>query len=48
MYTWYTWDFTQKAVLDLFVAQCTNLTSSGLADGCFVDGCLNIPMPLDT
>lgn len=46
--TWYTWDFTVDAVISLFEEQCMDMVKSGVVDGCFVDGCLNVPGPLNT
>jgi len=39
--TWLTWDFYKPEVGDLWIEACLNLTSSGVIDGCFMDGCAN-------
>jgi len=44
--TWYTWDFSVDAVGSLFEDQCLDMVKTKVVDGCFVDGCINIPGPL--
>ena len=45
-------DFADEAVGDLWIEMCLNVTSSGVIDGCFMDGCANergdvvVPGPL--
>lgn len=46
--TWYTWDFSIDEVGSLFEEQCLSMVKTGVVDGCFVDGCPNVPGPLNT
>ena len=45
--TWYTWDFAVPAVVDIYKQQCLAMTKTGAVDGCYADGCENVPTPLD-
>ena len=39
--TWYTWDFSQQEVGQLWSEGCLAMTNTGAVDGCFMDGCAN-------
>lgn len=45
--TWHAWDHSQDAASEIFTSQCRNMVKSGVVDGCFVDGCMNVPSPLE-
>lgn len=45
--TWYAWDHSQDAASAIWASQCKNMVESGAVDGCFVDGCMNVPSPLE-
>lgn len=45
--TWHAWDHSQDAGSEIFMDQCKNMVSTGAVDGCFVDGCMNVPSPLE-
>ena len=42
--TWRVWNFAEEEVGDLWIEMCLNVTSSGVVDGCFMDGCAR-PLP---
>lgn len=44
--TWHAWDHSQDAASKIWASQCRNMVASGVVDGCFVDGCMNVPEPL--
>lgn len=44
--TWFAWDFGRQEVRHLFKEQCAGMTRSGVVDGCYIDGCQNVPGPL--
>lgn len=39
----YDWDFTQPALGRMWMEMCLNVTASGVVDGCFMDGCKQLP-----
>ena len=41
--SWYDWDFTQPALGQMWMQMCLNVTRSGVVDGCFMDGCKQLP-----
>lgn len=45
--TWYTWNFAIPAVVDIYKEQCMSMVRTGSVDGCYADGCENVPGPLD-
>jgi len=45
--SWFAWNFGIQEVRDIFKEQCVGMTRSGSVNGCYVDGCQNIPGPLD-
>lgn len=46
--TWYTWNFAIPEVVDIFKKQCLSMVQTGVVDGCYADGCENVPGPLDS
>jgi len=44
--TWFAWNFGIEEGRNLFKEQCAGMTKKSV-DGCYVDGCQNIPGPLD-
>jgi len=45
--TWFAWNFGIEEVRTIFKEQCSGMTSKGV-DGCYIDGCQNVPGPLDS
>jgi len=45
--TWHAWDHSQDDASKIWASQCKNMVGSGAIDGCFVDGCMNVPSPLE-
>eukprot|EP00937_MAST-01D_sp_MAST-1D-sp2_P000048 g48.t1 len=39
--TWFTWNFADPAVGELWSRACLAMTATGAVDGCFMDGCAN-------
>jgi len=46
--TWFAWNFGIEEVRRIFKEQCAGMTKSGAVDGCYIDGCQNVPGPLDS
>jgi len=44
--TWFAWNFGIEQVRNIFKEQCLGMTTKGV-DGCYIDGCQNVPSPLD-
>jgi hypothetical protein len=45
--TWYAWDHSQDDASAIWASQCKSMVASGAVNGCFVDGCMNVPSPLE-
>lgn len=45
--TWFAWNFGIEQVRSIFKEQCAGMTKDGTVDGCYIDGCQNVPSPLD-
>jgi hypothetical protein len=46
--TWYTWNFADPAVVEIYKEQCMSMVRTGAVDSCYADGCPNVPGPLDS
>lgn len=44
--SWFAWNFAIEEVRNIFKEQCAGMVNGGV-DGCYIDGCSNIPGPLD-
>jgi hypothetical protein len=46
--TWFDWNFGIEEVRSIFKEQCAGMTKKGVVDGCYVDGCDNVPKFMDS